>query len=60
MKVVERAPGQFDIIHAGRTVDAPDFATEDAAWAWADHNIDDQVFDGPNTLADPLRYRVLQ
>lgn len=60
MKIVERSPGQFEIIHAGKTVDAPNFTTEAEAWSWADANIDDQMFDSPNTLADPLRYRVLQ
>lgn len=60
MKVVRRAPDYYVILHAGREVDAPPFATEDAAWSWADHNVDDQVFDDPNTLSEPLKYRTLQ
>jgi hypothetical protein len=27
---------------------AQDFDSEDAAWSWADRNIDDQMFDDPN------------
>lgn len=59
MDVLKRADGQFVIIHAGREV-AKDFDTEAAAWSWADHHIDDQVFDGPNWLAEPLVYRTPQ
>lgn len=61
MKVIERAPGYWTLLHDGREVDTPPFATEAEAWSWADDNIDDQVFDSPNgTLRDPLRYRTLQ
>ena len=59
MKIVERGPGQVEIIHAGKTVDAPDFKTEAEAYAWADEHIDDQVTDSPNWLASPLTYRTL-
>jgi hypothetical protein len=60
MKIVERAPNYFTIIHAGKEVDTPPFATEGEAYRWADANIDDQVFDSPNVLCDPLAYRTLQ
>jgi hypothetical protein len=56
MDVFKRSNGSFAIIHAGREIDK-DFATEDEAWSWADRNIDDQMFDGPNWLAEPLAYR---
>lgn len=56
MDVARRSDGRFIIIHSGREVDA-DFDTQEGAWRWADANIDDQMFDSPNWLADPLRYR---
>lgn len=60
MKVVRRAPDYYVILHAGREVDTPNFTTEAAAWGWADEFIDDQAFDSPNTLREPLKYRTLQ
>lgn len=60
MKIVERAPGYFVIVHAGKEVDAPNFTTEVDAWSWADDRVDDQMFDGPNTFRAPLVYRTLQ
>ena len=56
MEVIATQPSGFVIVHAGKVVDR-DFATEADAWSWADHNIDDQMFDTPNWLADPLKYR---
>lgn len=56
MDVIQKSGGRWAIIHASKEIDA-DFDTEAAAWSWADHNIDDQVFDGPNWLAAPLVYR---
>jgi hypothetical protein len=56
MTIIERTPGFFSIIHGGREVETPPFNTEADAWAWADRNIDDQMFDSPNTLAPPLKY----
>lgn len=47
MDVIKNHSGRWIIIHAGKEV-AQDFETEAEAWKWADHNIDDQVFDGPN------------
>lgn len=43
------------ITHAGRVI-AKRFTSYDEADRWADYNIDDQVFDGPNTLMSPLEY----
>lgn len=60
MKVVRRAPDYYVILHAGREVDTPTFKTEADAWGWADEFVDDQMFDGPNTLSEPLTYRTLQ
>lgn len=55
MDIVRTERGKWVIIHNGREVDR-DFDTEGEAWKWADHNIDDQVFDGPNTK-EPIPYR---
>lgn len=60
MRVLERAPGHFTIQHSGKELVTPRFDTEAEAWGWADENIDDQVFDGPNWLNDPLVFRTLQ
>lgn len=57
MDVVKREDDKYDIIHNGKEVAAGPFVSEDAAWSWADRNIDDQTFDSPNTLADPIKYR---
>lgn len=43
------------ITHAGKVV-AKRFTSEADAWAWADSNIDDQVFDEPNHFSAPLTY----
>lgn len=56
MKVIQLQTSGFVIFHAGKTVDE-DFATEEAAWEWADANIDDQVTDAPNWLSDQIKYR---
>lgn len=56
MDVVRNANGSYAIIHDGKEIDET-FATEEAAWAWADEHIDDQMFDTPNDLSPPLRYR---
>lgn len=52
---IEKIDGKWRINHAGKLV-TKKFETEDAAWYWADGNIDDQVFDTPNCLAPPLVY----
>lgn len=57
MDIVRGKNGKWVIIHAGREVDQ-DFDTENDAWKWADANIDDQVFDDPNSFTPtPIRYR---
>jgi hypothetical protein len=50
--------GYWVIIHGGREV-AETFESEQAAWAWADEFVDDQVFGSPNRFAPPLVYREL-
>jgi len=55
MLVYKEAEGLWRIRHAGKTISQP-FSTEAAAESWADANIDDQMFDAPNWLADPLDY----
>lgn len=44
------------INHGGRFL-VQCFFSEADAWSWADENIDDQVFGGPNRLSPPLDYR---
>jgi len=56
MMIVAREGEHFVIVHAGRVVDAS-FADRDAAEQWADRNIDDQMFDEPNSFSPPLKYR---
>lgn len=56
MEIIPTKPSGFVIVHAGRVIER-DFATEAEANAWADLNIDDQMFDTPNWLAEPLKYR---
>lgn len=56
MRVVQRQDGRWVIIHGGREI-FEDFATEAEAESWADRNIDDQMFCGPNDFSPPLRYR---
>lgn len=55
MTVEQKPDGRWRIKHAGKEV-VPDFATEAEAWRWADANVDDQVFDGPNNWSPALRY----
>jgi hypothetical protein len=55
MDIQKAKNGKWMIIHAGKFVNRT-FETEEAAWTWADSNIDDQVFDGPNCLAPPIVY----
>jgi hypothetical protein len=59
VKIISASPSGFVIIHAGRIIDK-DFATKAEAEAWADANIDDQMFDKPNWFADPIKYRAAQ
>ena len=47
--------GQWRIAHAGKVIAQP-FATEAEANTWADCNIDDQMFDTPNSFMPPLEY----
>ena len=56
MDVIQKSDGGWAIIHAGKEVDI-DFDTEAKAWSWADEFIDDQVFDSPNWLCEPIVYR---
>lgn len=56
MDVVRDSNGTYQIVHAGKVIDR-EFTSEDEAWTWADHNIDDQVFDAPNWFSEPLPYR---
>lgn len=56
MDILRKSDGKFAIIHGGREI-ARDFETEDAAWSWADANVDDQILCTPNRLSAPLEYR---
>jgi hypothetical protein len=56
MMITCREGSHFVVIHAGRVIDET-FADRETAERWADDNIDDQMFDGPNWLSPPLRYR---
>ncbi len=56
MEVIQRHSGQWVIVHAAREI-AKDFDTEAEAWAWADCNIDDQIYCTPNRLSASLLYR---
>ena len=56
MDICKNEHGKWMIVHGGREI-AQDFDSEDAAYTWADHNIDDQVFDRPNWFSAPLSYR---
>ena len=51
-----REGAHFVIVHAGRVIDEK-FPDRESAERWADRNIDDQMFDEPNTFSPPLRYR---
>ena len=56
MNIVNYGNGWI-ILHANKIIDQT-FDSEEQAWTWADDNIDDQVFDSPNTLSPPLRYLI--
>ncbi len=56
MMIVCREGEHYVVVHAGRVIDES-FPDRDAAEYWADCNVDDQMFDGPNTLSPPLKYR---
>lgn len=55
MRVFNHPDGGWYIRH-GRGIIDQTFNSEDEAYLWANENIDDQVFDGPNTLCPPLKY----
>lgn len=55
MIVYQDADGYWRIQHANKTINQV-FKTEEEAESWGDRNIDDQMFDSPNWLADPLEY----
>lgn len=56
MMIIKKKPnGKWGIIHSHRWL-VQDFETETEAEGWADGNIDDQMFDGPNTFSPPLQY----
>ena len=56
MMVICQEGNHFVVIHAGKVIDES-FSSREEAESWADSNVDDQMFDGPNTLAPPLKYR---
>ena len=56
MMITCREGAHFVIVHAGRVIDEK-FPDRESAERWADRNIDDQMFDEPNTFSPPLRYR---
>lgn len=56
MMITVREGAHFVIVHAGRVIDET-FPDRESAEAWADANIDDQMFDKPNWFSPPLRYR---
>lgn len=56
MMITVREGAHFVICHAGRVIDEK-FPDRESAEKWADSNIDDQMFDGPNTFSSPLKYR---
>lgn len=51
-----REGAHWVIIHAGRVIDKT-FPDRDSAEIWADCNIDDQMFDAPNSFSPALEYR---
>lgn len=56
MMITVREGSHFVIAHAGRVIDEQ-FPDQESAERWADRNIDDQMFDEPNTFSPPLKYR---
>ena len=56
MQVRMNSSGKHEIVHAGQTVDTY-FDSKSDAWNWADSNIDDQLYDTPNTISPPLVYK---
>jgi hypothetical protein len=56
MMITCREGSHWVVIHAGRVIDAR-FPDRASAEAWADNNIDDQMFDAPNHFSPPLVYR---
>lgn len=56
MMITVREGAHWVIVHAGRVIDAS-FPDRESAERWADSNIDDQMFDSPNELSPPLKYR---
>lgn len=56
MMIIGPEGNHFVIIHAGRVIDEK-FPDRESAECWADRNIDDQMFDEPNTFSPPLKYR---
>lgn len=56
MMITVREGSHFVVVHAGRVIDEQ-FPDRESAEYWADCNIDDQMFDAPNWLSPPLKYR---
>lgn len=56
MMITCREGAHWIVVHAGRVIDEK-FPDRESAEKWADCNIDDQMFDEPNTFSPPLRYR---
>jgi hypothetical protein len=56
MMITCREGNYFVIVHAGRVIDQK-FPDQESAEKWADDNIDDQMFDAPNSFSPPLKYR---
>jgi hypothetical protein len=56
MMITCREGAHFVIVHAGRVIDQK-FHDQESAERWADKNIDDQMFDTPNSFSPPLKYR---
>lgn len=56
MEIFRNHSGRWIIMHGGKEV-VENFESENAAYSWADRNIDDQVFDEPNWFSPPIAYR---
>ena len=56
MEIEKNHNGRWIIVHGGKEVKET-FDSEREAYAWADKNIDDQMFDRPNWFSPPITYR---
>lgn len=52
---MKKPSGKWGIVHAGRFL-VQNFDTKEEAEDWELVNVDDQMFDSPNSLSAPLEY----